>query len=167
MELGKAAEAKIKAWLDRPNKGYCFDRINDQMTGFYGSSNICDFTLFKSPYMYYIESKATYHDRFDFNRITDYQRSHLLEKCKISNVIGCVIVLFATYKRAFIFNIQHIEDAEKSGIHSINIKYIDKWNLPYYEIPTISNSRKKLLDYSGDFVVPNYVEEGDNDEKMD
>ena len=55
-KLGKDAEAKITEWLDKPEEGYSFDRIYDQMTGFWGSSNICDFICFKSPYMYYIES---------------------------------------------------------------------------------------------------------------
>lgn len=48
-DLGKKSEQKIREWLDRPEQGYCFDRIPDQMTGFYGPKNICDFTLFKSP----------------------------------------------------------------------------------------------------------------------
>lgn len=30
--LGKKAEQKIKEWLDRPNEGYCLDRLPDQMT---------------------------------------------------------------------------------------------------------------------------------------
>ena len=30
--LGKKAEQKIKEWLDRPEDGYSFDRIPDQMT---------------------------------------------------------------------------------------------------------------------------------------
>ena len=60
--LGKEAEGKIKIWLDKPEQGYCFDRIPDQMTGFFGSKNICDFTCFKSPYFFYIESKATWED---------------------------------------------------------------------------------------------------------
>ena len=106
--LGKTAERKIKEWLDKPEKGYSFDRIPDQMNGFYQSCNICDFTLFKSPYMYYIESKATYKDRFDFNMITNYQKKHLFEKSKIDHVYGCIVILFADYKRAFVINIQHI-----------------------------------------------------------
>lgn len=31
-DLGKDAEARIKTWLDRPEEGYSFDRILDQMT---------------------------------------------------------------------------------------------------------------------------------------
>lgn len=145
--LGKQAEEKIQSWLDRPEEGYCFDRIPDQMTGFYGSSNICDFTLFKSPFMYYIESKATWNDRFDFNMLSPKQHDGLLSKSKIENVYGYVIVLFATYKRAFLLDINDIKQLEDEGKKSINIKKIDKWNISYKEIKTIPNNRKKLLDY--------------------
>lgn len=31
-ELGKQAEGKIRQWLNRPECGYSFDRIPDQMT---------------------------------------------------------------------------------------------------------------------------------------
>ena len=150
--LGKKAEGKIKEWLDRPEDGYSFDRIKDQMTGFYGSSNICDFTCFKSPYLYYIESKATWEDRFDFNMLTQTQHDGLLDKSKISNVFGIVIVLFASYKRAFIFDIRHIAKLESEGIKSLNIKKIDKWIIPYQEIQTVP-SRKQLLDYTGDLPI--------------
>ena len=150
--LGKKAEAKIREWLDRPEEGYCFDRIPDQMTGFYGSKNICDFTLFKSPNMYYIESKATWEDRFDFNMLTQTQHDGLLAKSNISNVFGTVIVLFASYKRAFIFDIRHIAKLESEGIKSLNIKKIDKWVIPYQEIQTVP-SRKQLLDYTGDLLI--------------
>lgn len=30
--VGKEAEKKIKEWLDRPEDGYSFDRLPDQMT---------------------------------------------------------------------------------------------------------------------------------------
>lgn len=148
--LGKRAEQKIRDWLDRPEDGYCFDRLPDQLSGFYGSSNICDFTLFKYPEMYYIESKATWEDRFSFSAITPFQKAGLLRKSQIEHVHGIVIVLFATYKRAFILDIQDIQNTEDSGKKSINIKKIDSWSIPYIEIPTIP-SRKSLLDYEGDF----------------
>ena len=106
-KLGKAAEAKIKEWLDRPSDGYSLDRIPDQMTGFYlVSRNICDFTCYRYPNKYYIESKETENDRFDFSQLTDTQRNGLRTKAEISGVYGLVIVLFTTYKRAFIFNIK-------------------------------------------------------------
>ena len=148
-DLGKKAEKKIKEWLDRPQDGYCFDRIKDQMTGFFGSKNICDFTLFKSPNFYYIESKATTQDRFDFSMLTQTQHDEMLKKSKIDHVYGLVIVLFSEYQRAFILNIQDIKSLEDSGKKSLNIKKISKWSIPYAEIQTIP-SRKYLLDYTGE-----------------
>ena len=147
--LGKKAESKIREWLDKPEEGYSFDRLPDQMTGFYGSSNICDFICFKSPELYYIESKATWHDRFDFSMITENQHNGLLQKSKIDHVYGLIIVLFASYKRAFILNIKDIDKLKDSGTKSLNITKIDKWEIPYAEISTIPNNRKTYLDYQG------------------
>lgn len=147
--LGKQAEHKIKEWLDRPEAGISFDRLPDQMTGFYGSKNICDFICFKSPYMYYIESKATWEDRFNFSMLSQKQRDGLLAKSKIDNVYGVVIVLFASHKRAFMIDMNEIKRLDDAGKKSLNIKKIDKWGIKYAEIQTIPNSRKKHLDYTG------------------
>lgn len=146
--LGKKAEQKIKEWLDKPETGYSFDRIPDQLGGFYGGRNICDFICFKSPYMFYIESKETEHDRFEFSRISEVQYYGLLKKSKIENCFGLVFVLFSTYKRCFIFKIEDIDVLIKSGKKSVNVKKIDKWNIPYIEVPTVP-SKKHLLDYTG------------------
>ena len=150
--LGKKAEKKIKEWLDRPEAGYDFNRIPAQLSGKHGSKNICDFTLFRSPYNHYIESKATENDRFDFSMISDYQYESLMKKSAIKDVFGVVIVLFATYQRAFILNIRDI-DYMKTELRkaSLNIKKIDKWPIPYVEIETVPNRRKTLLDYAGDW----------------
>lgn len=145
--LGKDAEKKIKEWLDRPEEGYDFQRIPDQMTGFYNSSNICDFVLYKYPNHYWIESKATYNPRFDFSMLTDNQYDGLLKKSKIKGVDGVVIVLFASYQRAFWISIKEIDKLKQSGKKSLNITKIDKWDIDYHEIKTIPNNRKKLLDY--------------------
>lgn len=146
-QLGKKAEAKIKQWLDRPEEGYCFLRLPDQMTGYYGSSNICDFLLYKKPNFYLIESKATYNDNFPFSMITEFQHDNMIEKSQVEGVKSFVVVLFASYQRAFIFDINDIEDQVSSGGQkSINIKKIEKWTLPFIEIQTVP-SRKQLLDY--------------------
>jgi recombination protein U len=149
-DLGKKAEKKIKEWLDRKEDGYSFDRIPDQLSGFYGSSNICDFQCYKCPYQYYIESKATWHDRFEFNKITDKQLNEVADKSFIEGVFGLCIVLFAAHQRAFIFNMQDIRSCIENNItKSLNIKKIDKWPIKFAEIKTIL-SRKELLDYTGE-----------------
>ena len=147
MELGKEAEARIRTWLDRPESGYDFLRLFDQMNGFFGSKNICDFILYKHPNHYYLESKATWADRFDFAMLSDYQYNGMYEKSKIEGVTCYVVVLFATYKRAFLFDIKDIyELREHKKVKSLNIKKIEKWPLSYKEIKTIP-SRKQLLEY--------------------
>ena len=103
--------------------------------------------------MYYIESKATWADRFDFSLITDIQREGLLDKSKIDGCYGWIIVLFASYKRAFVIDIRSIQNMIDSGKKSINILKLDSWKdkgLCYKELVTIPNKRKKLLDYSGE-----------------
>lgn len=149
--LGKKAEAKVKQWLDRPELGYCFDRLADQMTGFYGSKNICDFLLYKYPYKYYLESKATWGDRWAFDSLSEYQRTKMLEKSEIEGVRSIVIVLYATHKRAFMFHVSDIQNALDNGTKSLNITKQSKWSVPYVEIDTVFSSRKELLDYTGDF----------------
>lgn len=169
-EHGKKAEGKIRDWLTRPDEGYDFNRIPDQVTGMYGSSNICDFELYKHPYKYYIESKCTYNDNIPFSCLTNKQRDGLFLKSKIPGAYGFVIVLFQSHRRAFVFNIQDLTeliDTESSlselnkklnksetitqlKIKSLNIKKIAKWSIPYTEIRTVPNNRKEFLDYEGE-----------------
>lgn len=147
--IGKKAEKKIKEWLDRPEDGYCFDRIPDPIGGYFGQRNISDFTCFKSPDMWFIESKCTSADRFDFSMLSDVQYYGLINKSKIDHVCCVVIILFESYKRAFILPIRTIQTLRESGKQSINIKKIDSWNFPFSEIQTIP-SRKQMLDYFGE-----------------
>ena len=150
--LGKEAETRIREWLDVPLEGYSFDRIPDQMTGYYMvSRNICDFHCYKYPEMYYIESKATWSDRFDFSMLSDTQYKGLLKKSMIPGCHGLVIVLFATQQIAVILDIRDIHHLmEKKNKKSVNVKKLGAWNIPYAQIKTVP-SRKKLLNYEGSF----------------
>lgn len=149
--LGKKAEQKIKEWLNRPSDGYSFDRFYDQLSGYVETSrNICDFVCYKYPNIYYIESKATWKDRFDFSMIQPHQKQGLLTKSKITGCFGWVIVLFASYKCAVKLDIQDIVNLESQGVKSLNILKKDKWTIPYKELKTIPNNRKQLLDYTGE-----------------
>lgn len=150
--LGKAAEQKLREWLDRPQDGYSFDRFYDQLSGFYQTSrNICDFVCYKYPNQYYIESKATWADRFDFSMIQEHQLNGLAQKSEISGCYGWIIVLFATHKRAFRFNaVDILRLRDENGIKSLNIHKIESWSISYKELCTVPSPRKKLLDYTGE-----------------
>lgn len=120
------------------------------MTGYYAvSRNICDFVCYKYPNMYYIESKATWKDRFDFSMLTDTQYDGLYKKSKIDGCFGLVVVLFASYQKAFILDIRDIDRLSKAGKKSLNIKKHKNWEIPSAQIQTVA-SRKQLLDYNGD-----------------
>lgn len=144
--LGKKAETKIKDWLNRPEEGFMFYRLPDQQTGFYGSTNPCDFFLYKSPNFYLIESKSTWADRFDFAMITENQHKELIERSKVDGVTSYVMVLFASHQIAILLDINDIAQAESEGTKSINVKKLSKWNKPYIQVRTLP-SRKQLLDY--------------------
>lgn len=62
------------------------DRIHDQLTGFKGSQNICDFIVYKKPYEYYIECKSIHGNTFPFKNITDTQWNGLTQKSCIEGV---------------------------------------------------------------------------------
>ena len=56
---GKEFEGCIrKAFENVPNVS--FDRLPDPMAGYSGVRNICDFSMFQSPDMFYIECKCLY-----------------------------------------------------------------------------------------------------------
>lgn len=167
--IGKEAEKLLSRWLDKPKQGYCFDRIKDQLSMYANSSsNICDFTLFKSPYYYYIECKSTTHDRFDFKQLRGYPDSNdvkqqyggLLMKSNIDHVYGAVVILFVTYERAFIIDIREIDRLTQLGQKSLNINDIESCGIQYREIQTKPNIRKKHLkfDYVGEFEVAERVD---------
>ena len=56
---GKQFENVIKTAFEKVD-GVSIDRLHDQTTGFKGSSNICDFIVYKEPYEYYIECKSVH-----------------------------------------------------------------------------------------------------------
>ena len=87
---GKKFESVIREAFEKvPNVS--IDRLHDQATGFRGSSNICDFIVYKEPYEYYIECKSVHGNILPFSNITDTQWNGLLEKSQIEGVFAGVI----------------------------------------------------------------------------
>lgn len=99
---GKQFEQIVKETFEKlPNVS--IDRLHDQTTGFIGSSNICDFIVYKEPYEYYIECKSVHGYTLSINsidktgkgevygNITKKQWEGLLEKSKIKGVFAGVI----------------------------------------------------------------------------
>lgn len=99
---GKQFEAKIREAFERVD-GVSIDRIHDQTTRYKGSTNICDFIVYKEPYEYYIECKSVHgntlsiygkDEKHKYGNITNGQWEGLLEKSKIQGVRAGVICWF-------------------------------------------------------------------------
>lgn len=103
---GKQFEQKIHEQLEKvPNVSV--DRLHDQTTGYRGSSNICDFIVYKKPVEIYIECKSTYGNTLSihsnpkkdkngiphgfYGNISDAQWEGLLEKSKIDGCIAGIL----------------------------------------------------------------------------
>ena len=80
--------------------GVSIDRLHDQTTGYKGSSNICDFIVYKEPYEYYIECKSVHGNtlsiysndpKHKYGNITNTQWEKLIEKAKIEGVHAGII----------------------------------------------------------------------------
>lgn len=87
---GKQFEGVVKHAFEKV-EGVSIDRLHDQTTGYKGSSNICDFIVYKKPYQYYIECKSVHGNTLPFRNITDNQWNGLLEKSKIEGVFAGIL----------------------------------------------------------------------------
>ena len=87
---GKKFEDAIREAFEKV-PGVSIDRLHDQTTGWKGSSNICDFIVYREPYEYYFECKSVHGNTLPFSNITETQWNGLLEKSKIEGVFAGVI----------------------------------------------------------------------------
>ena len=104
---GKEFEGVVrKAFEKVPNVS--IDRLHDQTTGWKGSSNICDFIVYREPYEYYFECKSVHGNRLPFSNITDTQWKGLMEKSQIEGVFAGIICWWIDRDRTFFLPIQKL-----------------------------------------------------------
>ena len=156
---GKQFEDVIKqAFLNVPDVSV--DRLHDQMSGYFGSKNICDFIVYKKPYEYYIECKSVHRNILSIHsipklgkdgklhgfhgNITDTQWDGLIEKSKIQGVRAGIICWWIDLDKTYYIPMWVLEDAYKNGYKSINLNY------PYcqgYWIPIDGKKKRVFFDY--------------------
>ena len=116
---GKDFEQVIKkAFASVPNVSV--DRIPDQMSQYKGSTNICDFIVYRKPYQYYIECKCVYGNTFPLSRISQAQAEGLLKKAEIDGVKAGVIVWWIDKDVTRYIPIWQIECIKQNGYKSIH-----------------------------------------------
>lgn len=103
---GKKFENAVRESFEKV-EGVSIDRLHDQTTGYQGSSNICDFIVYKEPYEHYIECKSVHGNTLSihsipkpdrhgvlhgfYGNITDKQWEGLLEKSQIAGVTAGIL----------------------------------------------------------------------------
>ena len=121
---GKDFEAEIKKAFE-PIQGVSFDRLLDPMAGFSGVRNICDFSMFNAPDMFYLECKCHYGNTLNYaSDITENQWEGMLEKSKIRRCVAGVCVWFIDHDITCFVNIIDLQEHRSNGAKSLNIKDI-------------------------------------------
>lgn len=88
---GKQFEGIVKdAFLKVPEVSV--DRLHDQTTGFAGSSNICDFIIYKCPTEIYLECKSCHGGTWNLSNLTDKQFNGMLDKVQTFGVVAGVMI---------------------------------------------------------------------------
>jgi hypothetical protein len=114
-------------------------RLHDQTTGYLGSSNHCDFIVYRKPFEYHIECKSVHGNTLSihsipktdkhgvlhgfYGNITDTQWEGLLEKSKIEGVTAGVICWWIDKDVTLFIPIELLVDARKFGYKSIRYDF--------------------------------------------
>lgn len=115
---GKQFEQIVrKAFEKVPNVS--IDRLHDQTTGWKGSTNICDFIVYREPYEYYFECKSVHEASLPFSNITETQWNGLLQKSQIEGVFAGVICWFVDKDITLFIPIQILNQLKKTGNKSV------------------------------------------------
>lgn len=125
---GKDFESEIRKCLENlPNVS--FDRLPDPMAGYSGIRNICDFSMYNYPYMFFLECKSLYGNTLNYaSSITQNQWEGLFEKSKIYGCIAGICVWYIDYDLTVFVKIQDLWEHRKAGNKSLNISDITAEN---------------------------------------
>ena len=121
-------------------------RLHDDMSGFKGVKNPCDFFIYHKPVLYAIECKATNKPSLPFANISEYQWSELLKMSKISGVVAGIMCWFVNADITLFIPIQFLETLKQNGAKSIRY---DADDLAIIQIPGV----KKRIFWNYDMSV--------------
>ena len=151
---GKQFEEKVKEDLLKLSH-VSLERLPDQMSGYQGSKNVCDFTTYIYPFYYYLECKTTNENTFPLSALTQYDK--LLERAGRLGVRSGVILWFVKHDTVVYVPIKTFEKLKADGKKSVNIKMVGK---DEYRIITIPSVKKRVF-LDSDYSVLTQLKEGD------
>lgn len=152
---GKKFEDIIKTAFEKV-PGVSIDRIPDQTTRYKGSTNICDFIVYKDPHEYYFECKSVHGNTLSiysipkkgkdgkphgfYGNIRDNQWDGLLQKSQINGVFAGVICWWIDRDITLFIPIQKLQEYRDLGFKSIRFDIFD--NAGVYQI---SGKKKRIF----------------------
>ena len=140
---GKQFEQVVREAFEKvPNVS--IDRLHDQTTGWKGSTNICDFIVYREPYEYYIECKSVHGASLPFSNITDTQWSGLLQKSQIEGVFAGVICWWIDKDVTRFMPIQVLDYLREEGYKSVRFDAFP-FRLDLFPIIEIKGKKKRVF----------------------
>ena len=110
------------------------DRLHDQTTGFKGSTNICDFIVYRKPRIYYFECKSVHGNTLSiygtkpenrYGNITNKQWEGLIEKSRISGVIAGILCWWVDKNVTLFLDIRLLQLLREGSFKSIRYDFSD------------------------------------------
>ena len=149
---GKQFEEKVREAFEKvPDVSVV--RLHDQTTGFLGSSNHCDFIVYKKPYEYHIECKSVHGNTLSihskdpskkYGNITNKQWEGLLEKSKIKGVKAGVLCWWIDRDVTLFIDIKRLKFLRDGGLKSIRYDN-EEWS--DLIIPIQGKKKRVFFDY--------------------
>lgn len=151
---GKDFEKQIQTSFEKV-ENISIDRLHDQMNGYAGSSNICDFIVYHCPIQLYIECKATYGNTLSiysnnpkkaYGNISNTQWQGLLDKNNIYGVAAGYIIWYIDHNETFFVPAHIAKQFKDSGKKSINRKdLVDSDGFIIEDVLKINGSKKRVF----------------------
>ena len=152
---GKQFEAKVKEDILKLDPELALERFPDQVSGWKGSKNPSDFTLYWYPYYYYIECKTTNENTLPLSAITQYDA--LLERHGKRGVRAGIVLWWVQHDTIAYVPVATLQKLKQDNMKSVNIKMLNNENYRIIQIPAI----KKRVFMDADFSVLKQLQEGD------
>ena len=119
------------------------DRIHDQTTGYAGSSNICDFIVYKYPRQLYLECKTVHGASLPFRNITKRQWEGLLQKSNLRGVFAGILCWWVDKDTTLFLPIRKLDEERKNGKKSIRYDVEQRDGV----LPLTGRKKRVLFEY--------------------
>ena len=142
--VGKKFEDRFREdWIKTVPDSFIY-RLNDQMSGYRGSSNPCDFIAYQKPNIFLIECKEHLGNTFPFSAFRQYEK--LVEYKDIDGVHAGVVLWMKDHDKVLWIPIKTFERLKQEDKKSFNIKMVDDYEC--LELPSKKLRTFMETDYS-------------------